>query len=171
MRHGNHSEGAVGRSLLKLPFKARVRIAHSLLGILKQLSVSWAIVIGAAIIGLSIIASQFVAPYRLSPFAAQMWRLNTITGEAQICIFSTAEGAKTMTGAEWTDPDLSHRPPHLRLHAERKRGGGNERDHDDDPTVSHGAAHLGDGWSELQRILSRAYVTTEIQMPTLTQAW
>ena len=50
----------------------------------------YAIIIGAFIIGASLIGARFMNHYEIAPGSdaagtAMLWRLNTITGEVQIC--------------------------------------------------------------------------------------
>jgi hypothetical protein len=45
----------------------------------------YAILIGAGISTLSIIGGQFAMPYRMAAGADGTWRVNTLTGDVQIC--------------------------------------------------------------------------------------
>lgn len=49
------------------------------------LSSPLAIVAGAAIIALSIVGSSLLTPYQVSSSPAGVWRINTITGDMQLC--------------------------------------------------------------------------------------
>lgn len=44
-----------------------------------------AVLVGSLIIAGSIIGTKLMAPYQLSSGPAIVWRLNTVTGEFQVC--------------------------------------------------------------------------------------
>src|SRR5256885_1516198 len=58
------------------------------------LNAPFAIVIGAVIIGLAILGSTLLAPYRLAASAEVAWRINTVTGDVQMCNYGVGRCLK-----------------------------------------------------------------------------